>query len=58
MNQDRVFPEIPPEICKTDPEQISIYDVHRDILQQLHNTRITIMETLSTKFVKNFLMLY
>lgn len=38
MNQDRVFPEIPPEICKTDPEQISIYDVHRDILQQLHNT--------------------
>lgn len=38
MNQDRVFPEIPPEMCKTDPEQISIYDVHRDILQQLHNT--------------------
>lgn len=38
MNQDKVFPEIPPEICKTDPEQISIYDVHRDILQQLHNT--------------------
>ena len=38
MNQDKVFPEIPPEIIKTDPKQISIYDIHKDILQQLHQT--------------------
>lgn len=40
MNQDRVFPEIPPEMIKTDPNQVTMYDVHKEVLEELHRTFI------------------
>lgn len=40
MNQDKVFPEIPPEMIKTDPNQVTMYDVHKEVLEELHRTFI------------------